>query len=182
MSSSLKDQLLSAGLITKEQVRNNSRKQRPKKGKKRELDPAAQERQALAAANAAREKERAQELNAKREQARKAQEQSDRIRQILSSRGLPKAGINEETTRFYFQLDKRVHNLHVTAEQRAQLVGGKSGIVLFDGHYHLLPIDHAQRVQALSPHRVWVGADDDDKPSDEDDPYAGYEVPDDLIW
>ena len=151
MADSLKDQLLSAGLITKDQARKNSRKQRPKKGKKRVLDP-------------------------------EAQEQSDRIRQILSSRGLPKAGIDEETSRFYFQLDKRVHNLHVTAAQRAQLVGGKCGIVLFDGHYHLLPIEHAQRIQALTPQRVWVGTDEDDQPSDEDDPYAGYEVPDDLIW
>lgn len=182
MSSSLQDQLLSAGLISKDQVRKNQSKKRRKKGQMRVVDPETQERQAVAAANAQREKERAQELNQQREQARKAQQQADRIRQILTSRGLPKAGVNDDTTRFNFQLDKRVHGLHVTAEQRSKLVKGALGIVHFDGSYHLLPLEHAQRIQELSPQRVWIGGPDDDTPKSEDDPYAAYEVPDDLIW
>lgn len=186
MSSSLKDQLLSAGLLTKEQARSGSRKKRPKKakGRKRELDPETRERQALVAAHEQRRKDESRELNRQREQARKAQEQADRIRQILGTRALPKPGVNDETTRFHFQLEQRIHGLHVSAPQRAMLVDGRAGIVLFDGVYHLLPAEHATRVQELSPKRVWIntGSDDDDKPVDEDDPYAGYEVPDDLIW
>lgn len=175
---------MSAGLLSKEQARSSSRKPRPKKGKgkKRELDPEAQERQALVAAHEERQRERNRELNQQREQARKAQEQADRIRQILSTRALPKVDLDDETTRYNFQLDKRIHGLHVNAAQRAMLVGGKAGIVLFDGHYHLLPLDQAERLKALAPKRVWIAADDDSAPKSEDDPYAGYEVPDDLIW
>ena len=187
MSSSLKDQLISAGLLSKEQARSSSRKKRPKKspnksGRKRELDPEAQERQALVAAHEARERERNRELNQQREQARKAQEQAERIRQILSTRALPKVGLNEETSRYNFQLDKRIHGLHVTAAQRKMLVDGKAGIVHFDGQYHLLPMEHAERLKALSPKRVWVAAEAEQPPKSDDDPYAGYEVPDDLIW
>ena len=117
MSSSLKDQLLSAGLLTKEQARSGSRKKRPKKakGRKRELDPETRERQALVAAHEQRRKDESRELNRQREQARKAQEQADRIRQILGTRALPKHGVNDETTRFHFQLEQRIHGLHVSA-------------------------------------------------------------------
>lgn len=185
MSSSLKDQLLTAGLLTKEQARSGGRKKkkRPAKGRKRELSPEEQERRAVAAAHEERRKERNRELNQQREQARKAQEQADRIRQILTSRGLPKAGENDDTSRFHFQIDQRINSLQVTTDQRAKLVDGKLGIVQFDGRSHLLPTEHAQRIQAMSPKRVWIGGGDDaaEKP-DENDPYAGYEVPDDLIW
>ncbi len=180
MSSSLKDQLLAAGLLSKSAARTGKKK-RPRKAKRREPDPEARERQALAAAHEAQRREQAREQNRQREQARQAQEQADRIRQILSSRALPKAAPGDETTRFHFRLQNRIHGLHVNAAQRQMLAGGKAGIVLFDGRYHLLALEQAQRVHELSPRRVWLPAPDEGD-GDPDDPYAAYKVPDDLIW
>jgi uncharacterized protein YaiL (DUF2058 family) len=71
--------------------------------------------------------------------------------------------------------------LYVNAEQHAAIVGGKLAIVRQDNFYELVAAETAARVAERDATRVLVWNQASDKTSDEDE-YADYKVPDDLIW
>ena len=71
---------------------------------------------------------------------------------------------------------------HISGDQRAQLAAGKLGLVQFDGQYHLRPVSIARQLHEKIPQRTWVPQADADQAADADDPYADFQVPDDLMW
>ncbi len=176
MHGSLKDQLRQAGLLKKQQ--NQPRK---KKSKSRSADPAAQQRQAELDALARHKKERDRELNQQRERQRAAQEQSDWFRQLLSAHALPKSAQAEDAEPFNFPLDNKIHRIYVDARTRAQLSNAVLGIAWMDRRYHLLPAEVAARIAAKIPKRIWLARATDPAAATED-PYAEFQVPDDLVW
>lgn len=181
MSSSLKDQLIQAGLVSKKQAHEVRRKKPKGRAANKAKTVEQKQRASELAALDAHKRERDKALNAQREAQRKAREQAEWVRQMLSSHAIKKQPPGEDDVAFHFSLDSTVAHLYVAAEQRAQLAAGQIGIVKFDGQYHLLPKTIVARVAERVPKRCWVPEASDDKP-DEDDPYANYQVPDDLMW
>lgn len=184
MSISLKDQLIQAGLVSKKQAHEARRKkprgQQAQQARKQKQTQRDKELQALDAHK--REKDKA--LNAQRETQRKAREQAEWVRQLLSSHNLKKKPPAEDDTAFHFSMGKAVEHMYLANSQRQQLARGALGIVSFDGQYHLLPVAVARQLHEKIPQRTWLPDDPRStaSQSDEDDPYAGYEVPDDLMW
>lgn len=181
MSNSLKDQLIQAGLVSKKQA-HESRRKKPK-GRAAQKAKGAQDKQRdqeLAALDA-HKRQRDRELNAQRETQRKAREQAEWVRQLLSSHALKKQPPADDDAAFHFSLDNAVAHLYVAKAQRDQLAAGQLGIVHFDGQYHLLPLSIAKRIAERVPKRSWVPKSTRNQP-DDDDPYADYQVPDDLMW
>lgn len=181
MSLSLKDQLIQAGLVSKKQA-HEARRNKPKgrAAKKRQGQRDSARDQELAALDAhKREKDRA--LNAQRETQRKAREQAEWVRQLLGAHALKKQPPADDDAAFHFNMGKTVEHLYVGGEQRKSLAAGRLGIVSYDGQYHLLPREIVARIAERVPQRCWLPASDS-QASAEDDPYAEFEVPDDLMW
>jgi len=64
---------------------------------------------------------------------------------------------------------------------KQQIIRGKLGIARIEGRYELVPIAIAEKIQQRNEKRIVLITDE--KPeADENDPYAEYEIPDDLIW
>ena len=182
MSISLKDQLIAAGLVTKKQAHAARQKQpRGKQGQVQKNQQKSQREQELAALDA-HKRERDKELNAQRETQKKAREQADWVRQLLAAHGLKKQPPGDDDAAFHFSMGASVEHLYLGQQQRAQLGSGQLGIVSFDGKYHLLPLETARLLHEKIPQRCWLPAEKVAKASAEDDPYAKFEVPDDLIW
>ena len=69
----------------------------------------------------------------------------------------------------------------MSKDQHARLVDGRLAVVRQDAFYELVPADVAGRVRARDPGLVLVWNQPAQAPEGED-PYAEFQVPDDLMW
>src|SRR5690606_9493224 len=71
---------------------------------------------------------------------------------------------------------------HVTQEQFDRLSRGRLAIVRLSGQFQIIPLEAAEKVAERAPHWPVMIAKVEEQPADEDDPYAAYKIPDDLMW
>ncbi|MCB1809716.1 MAG: DUF2058 domain-containing protein [Candidatus Competibacteraceae bacterium] len=180
--SSLREQLLKAGLVSEEQVKRSEtgkRKQKYQGQKDRKLaqEEAAKrraEKERLAQEEAAK-RERDQALNKQRDAKQKRREELARIRQLLSKHR--KNDPNAELP-YNFQSGKVIRKVRVTAQQQKQLGAGRLGIVRnpqdeFD--FALLPREIALKIGEIEQ-RALVVLYDEGAPDEEDD-WGDWEWP-----
>ena len=157
MSDSLRDQLLKAGLVTRDQANRaeakSRRKQKPRKG------PDSPDQ--------ARERQLQQEIAA----AERAKRQSDR-----------ESNRSKGQITHYFQFGRKVRQVMVTQKQQDELVSARLGIVVMDGITYLVDRALAEAVRRDDPDSCVVLREEDGSAAAEDDPYKDYQVPDDLQW
>ena len=173
MAISLQEQLLKAGLASKKQANKAKADKRKNKGNSK---PAVDPQKIQQQQTDKREKDR--QLNLQREQAKTLAANISQARQIIQSNrvSIPnKADINHQFSHLKF-----VKSLYVDKPIQQQLFRGQLTIIFMDEKYWLIPTDQAHRVFALQPE--WVVELPKQEKTDEDDPYADYEVPDDLMW
>lgn len=180
MSRSLQDQLLKAGLVDEKSVKKaakEKRKQRrQEKGGASAAKPAKTERQSLDAVN----KRRDRELNMQRDAAHRARERDAQVRQIIASHVIP---LDEGDAVYNFVDGGKVKKLYMTESIHARIARGDVAIVKNGGAYVLVPAETAARIEERMKERVLVFQKGSDEPAAADeDPYAEFQVPDDLKW
>lgn len=182
MSLSLRDQLVQAGLATKEQAQKSKKKPAGGKASKKTRTAKAQRPQ-KAVDPAKQEADRAK--NAALEAKRQARAANKALDQMIAAH---KIDVDETKAdqQFHFTIHGRFRPANVTAEQRKGLAGGKLGIVVHRERTYLVPAAAAKKMHAKAPHHVWhVDLVDDTGDAATTDPaYADdkYQVPDDLVW
>lgn len=180
MGNDLREQLLKAGLVNKHQTRQaESENRKRKKGKQATPDVAAKQA-AEATLSAKQAKDR--ELNRKREQARLEKAARAQVRELAEQnrQNKPAADIA-----FNVLAGKKIRKIYVTEEQRRALIAGRLGVVVIEGRSHIVPDKAAERVMELhaaTPVYLQRPDTESDAKKGEDDPYADYKIPDDLIW
>lgn len=183
MGSSFQDQLLKLGLVDKKQVEKAKKVQHTKRSEKvsKKRAPQLDENALLAEQAQARKRERAQQLNLEREEKLKKREEAARVRQLIESNVLPK---DEKGVPFRFVDQKKVFRVFIGEELVNRLSRGSAGIVRLDDGYEVCPVDIVKKIEAIDSSVVVLLNAPTASGSDveEDDPYAGYEVPDDLLW
>lgn len=204
MNNALQDQLLKAGLITQEQVQQ-AKESRPKPAQRKkpprkpqnkpankrvktrkpapaQIDP-GDEAVNLAAAFAARaaqeRREKEQAERARREAAAKRKAIKAKIKKLINENTL-----NEQTAElaYNFVVGDKVKRVYVTGQQNTALAKGEIAIVFQDGQRCLIPTPIAQQLQTLDPERIIILREKEENTAEGDDPYAAYQIPDDLIW
>jgi uncharacterized protein len=176
MSDSLRDQLIAAGLVTKKHSREAQQPKRP--------PPRHQSRppsHSAAAAERARQlkEEQDRELNRRKQEKAAAKARRQEIRQIVEQHRLPKI---ESDDYFNFVDGTTLHRICVDAAQRAQVLQGQAVIVRYGIHYALVPKEIAPRILERDPKAIVPFDTAAPAPSDENDPYKDFKVPDDLMW
>ncbi len=184
MGDSLRDQLLKQGLATKKQVKDAAhaeRKARKKEGKT--PDDLAKEREEREEQRLKEKAERDRELNRQRDLERAEKEKLAQVRELIKEHRIQTRKARIE---YRFDHEGKVRTFHVTEEQRAQLSRGQLAIAYLDKHYHLLPEEAGEKLLERMPKAVAWFLDPekvaDEEVAEEDDPYADYKVPDDLMW
>lgn len=181
MRNALQEQLLRAGLTNESAVKTvNKTKQKEKKqqGKKAPVEPNAE---ALAAQQAREEKARKdQELNRQRQEESRRKEIAAQVKQLIEQYRQPRG----QGDAFYQFVDRgKVKKIYVTPSVRDQLIRGQLAIARLGEQYELLPPVAAEKIRARDPNAFLIWNVVEQKTTtDEDDPYAGYEIPDDLMW
>lgn len=179
MSLSLRDQLLKAGLVNEKQAKQAERqkKKQQRMVKKGQVEADLTTRQAAAQAQAEKAA-RDQELNRQQQEKAELKARRAQIRQLIESCRLPKL----DTEDYYNFVDgKKVKRIAVNELMRNKLSSGSLAIVSHAGGYEIIPRDAALKIQERDASRI-VLLNTHTETTDEDDPYAAYQVPDDLMW
>lgn len=207
MSSSLRDQLVKAGLATAGQAKKAEREQQQAqrrgkggqsksgKGGKRGKSPTdappdtspeglakARARQ-LQQQKAARDRAIAKVRNEKSaEKARRAQ-----IKQLIAQNDVRAKEARDDDLPYNFVHGKKIKKIYLPKQQVEELSAGRLVIVNNDGRYHIVSQKVAQQISERDP--KWIVAAHDQAAgsasgaSEEDDEYyKRFEVPDDLDW
>ena len=182
VSNSLADQLQNLGLVDKSKAKKAAHEKRVTKKKKAKSKvpegPSTQEltAQAMAEAQAAKAaKDRAieSERQAKRQQA----ERLAQARDIVKSNGTQVKG---DDRKYRFTLDKKIKEFWVSNADFERLAKGQVGVVQMDKRWMLIDPEALERVRERAPELASFLATPD--VADPDDPYADYQIPDDLDW
>ena len=175
----LRGELLKAGLVNEKPAtqagKQRQKQQRLEKKGQIEVDDSQQQ----AALQAKAEKvARDQELNRQQQEKAEQKARAAQIKQLIEVSRLPKL-----TTEDYYNFvdDKKVKRLSVNKLMRDKLSSGSLAIVQHGGGYEVIPREAALKIQERDPRRVLLLNTQTEAP-DADDPYAAYQVPDDLMW
>ena len=180
MSISLRDQLLKAGLVNEKQAKQagkeKQKQQRLAHKGQIELDDTQQR---LAAEAKAEKVKRDQELNRQQQEKVEAKARAAQIKQLIEVSRLPKL-----TTEDYYNFvdDKKVKRISVNTLMRNKLSSGSLAIVHHGGGYEVIPREAALKIQERDPQRIVQMNVQTEEVATEDDPYAAYQIPDDLMW
>ncbi|UTW08650.1 DUF2058 domain-containing protein [Pseudomonas benzenivorans] len=179
MAISLRDQLLKAGLVNEKQAKQVSKEKQKQKRLEHKGQVEKDESQKLAAQQAmAAKAARDQELNRQQQEKAEQKARAAQIKQLIEVSRLPKL-----TTEDYYNFvdDKKVKRLSVNKLMRDKLSCGSLAIVRHGGGYEVIPREAALKIQARDAQRIVLLNTPTEAP-DADDPYAAYQVPDDLMW
>lgn len=179
MALSLRDQMLKAGLVNEKQAKQVGKEKQKKQRLEQKGHIEKDESQKLAAQQAMAEKAaRDQELNRQQQEKIEQKSRAAQVKQLIEVSRLPKL-----TTEDYYNFvdDKKVKRLSVNALMRNKLSSGSLAIVRHAGGYEVIPREAALKIQERDAQRVVLLNTPTEAP-DADDPYAAYQVPDDLMW
>ena len=176
---SLRDQFLKAGLIDQKKVRSAVHEKSKQAKVERQtgtqaVDPAQQ----AALDSQRRNAERARELNAQRDAVARQKAIAAQIAQMVhqsrQGRGIGNIAYN-------FAHQGKMKRIHVSAEVHAHLIAGRLMIVCQGDAIELVPGKIADKIAERDSSMV-VRVNRSASAVAEDDPYAAYKVPDDLMW
>ncbi|ASK35453.1 DUF2058 domain-containing protein [Alloalcanivorax mobilis] len=180
MANSLQEQLLKAGLADKKKANRakQAKREDANRAKRGEIDledPAERARR-----QRAEKVEKDRQLEAARQAERQDKEIAAQVRQLIESHRLAR-GNGEEP--FQFVQERKIKKLYVTPAQRDQLTRGQIAVVALGDSQELVPTAIAEKIRQRDAAAVLLlnerGASQE---GDEDDPYADYPIPDDLMW
>jgi uncharacterized protein len=177
MMNSLQDQLLKAGLVDKSKANKAGKERRKnarqKRGdKKSSVSPEERQRQLEKTA-------RDRELNQRRDDARKQREIAAQVKQLVENHRHLRCN-NEDDRPFYFDNKGKVKQMYVSAETHKLITSRKLTIVNCNGVFELVPTEIAEKIRQRNPGLIIDLPEE--QPTSANDPYADYQVPDDLMW
>ncbi|MEQ4283999.1 DUF2058 domain-containing protein [Pseudomonas syringae] len=179
MSLSLRDQLLKSGLVNQKQAKQVGKEKQKEQRLVHKGQAQADDSQKRAAQEAMAEKARRdQELNRQQQEKVEQKARTAQVKQLIEVSRLPKL-ITEDY--YNFVDDKKVKRIPVNAMVRNKLSSGSLAIVHHGGGYEIIPREAALKIQERDPRRIVLLNTPTEAP-DADDPYAAYQVPDDLMW
>jgi uncharacterized protein YaiL (DUF2058 family) len=175
MANSLGDQFLKAGLVSKDQVH----KAKKSKHKQKKQNSAAVNEAAVAAQKAVEEKAaRDRELNRQRKEELERKAIHAQVRQLIEMNRLPR---DEGDIGYNFQDGTAIKKLFVTQEIHRSLSLGRLAVARLDEGYEVIPAIVAEKIMQRETECIVSNASRPQE-SNDDDPYADYQVPEDLMW
>lgn len=179
MSLSLRDQLLKAGLVNEKQAKQaDKQKQKQQRLEKKGQVEIDDEQKRIALQAMAEKAARDQELNRQQQEKVAQKAIAAQIKQLIETSRLPKM-----TSEDYYNFvdEKKVKRIAVNSMMRDKLSRGSLAIVRLGTGYEIIPREAALKIQERDAQRVLLLNTPTEAP-DADDPYAAYQVPDDLMW
>ena len=178
---SLQEQLLKSGLVSSSKAKSiKTEKHKQVQQQRHHKVEVVDEVKLLAQQAQAEKSERDRALNQLQQAQAQQKEVQAQIKQMIEQNIVPIDTRNAEIA-YHFTDTNKVKTLYVNENLRDQLAKGKLAIVKAESGYALVSREIAQKIKERDDKRVLAW----NEPKSEsviDDPYAAYEIPDDLMW
>lgn len=181
---SLQEQLLKAGLSTKQKARQaNTDKRKAKKQKSSgvKLEDSLQEKiQQDLIKSKAEKQAKDTELNNQKKKALLEKEQQLRIEQILKHHSVPST--NGDLT-YNYTAGSVVKKLFVNDSTQKALINGRLALCSLNDITYIVTAETAEKIATIDLSVILLKNEKVETPDTvEDDPYADFQIPDDLMW
>ncbi|MFL0798687.1 MAG: DUF2058 domain-containing protein [Cellvibrionaceae bacterium] len=179
---SLQDQLLKAGLVNEKKAKQVSKEKRKATKIQHKSKDVSVDENKVAAAQAMQERaERDRQLNKEREAKAEQKAIRAQIKQLIEMNAQKKALGSDEDVSYNFTDGKKVKSIYVSPLIQEQLANGRLAIAKLGDRYEVVPSVVADKIKQRDESYILsqqaVSTD-----MDEDDPYADFQIPDDLMW
>jgi len=178
MANTFGDQLLKAGLVNKNQLNKAKKSKHRQKTANLPADPVGREVAASAQRAAADKAARDRELNRRQQEAQAHKAVQAQVRQLVELNRLPHDG----EIGYNFQDGNAIKKLFVSQDIHDRLGRGVLAIARRDSGYAVIPAVVAEKIRLRDAACILSQAATMPVADGDDDPYADYQVPDDLMW
>lgn len=169
---SLQEQMMKAGLVSKKKAQKVAKQGKKSRAQAREAKAAAEE-------NRLAQQEQAKELNRQRDEAAKQKAIAAQIKQLIEMNSLDRS---KGEISYKFTDGTVIKSIYVDKTIQNELVKGRLAIVRFGEGYEVIPAAAADKISLRDESVVVLNNEPETQEVDEDDPYADFVVPDDLMW
>jgi uncharacterized protein YaiL (DUF2058 family) len=181
---SLQEQLLKAGLTTKQKARQANTDKRKKNKKKRSgvaIEATLQEQVKQDLVKSQQEKlAKDTALNAQQQQLRAEKELALRIQQILQHHQIKNS---QGEVEYNYTFSNKVKKLYLDSITHRALVNGRLALCGQDDITYIVTSETAAKLATLDESVLLLQNEKVDTDEVEaDDPYADYQIPDDMMW
>lgn len=171
MASSLKDQLLQAGLVTEEQVVESEKKKKHKPTKRKTLSnrkkptktakkpkrPESDLEKFYKERAKSDRQEKQEQDRIKKEQAALKKERNKKVKALIDKHQIA----NEDgTIRYNFMIGKTIKYIFVNETQQKELIEGTLAVTFNSGKRCLIPVQTAKEIELIDPDKILVYNDE----------------------
>jgi len=181
MANTLFDQLKKSGLVDKnkaQKAKQDQYKNKKQKGKKVAITE-ADEAKLLAQKAQAEKVERDRLLNQQRKEDAERKAIIAQIRQLIKSNCVKD---RDGDIVYNFSDGNVIKRLYVSEKIHMHLSSGRLAIAKLDERYELVPMAVAEKIKQRDEQCIILREHNEKQEVDENDPYADYQIPDDLMW
>ena len=174
----LQEQMLKAGLVTSKKVAKVQRTAKKSRVQAREAREAVEE-------NKKAQQERDKQLSEQHKQAVLSKEFKAQVKQLIE---MNRVVISKGTITFNFTDNNLIKKLEVDKATQAQLINGRLAIARLavdnkpEGEYAIIPASVADKIAQRDASFIVLHSALSQEEQDQDDPYADFKIPDDLMW
>lgn len=174
----LQEQMLKAGLVTSKKMAKVQRTAKKSRVQAREAREAVEE-------NKKAQLERDKQLSEQQKQAALSKEYKAQVKQLIE---MNKVDISKGNIDFNFTDNNFIKKIAVDKLTQAQLISGRLAIARLaadndgESQYAIIPASVADKIAQRDASSIVLNSALSAEEQDEDDPYADFKVPDDLMW
>lgn len=172
----LQAQLLKAGLVDTKKAQQINKQNQHAKRTGEQTD--AEVKQALAEAQT-KKLQKDQQLNLEKQRVLEEKTLKANIIQMLKQYRLKET---DGEIAYQFVDNGKIKKIYITQKLYDQVVAGHVAVGRLEDSYALLPRPLADRINEKMTGFIVVANTKSEQQMDEDDPYAAYVIPDDLMW
>ncbi|HHL2730953.1 TPA: DUF2058 domain-containing protein [Yersinia enterocolitica] len=174
----LQEQMLKAGLVSSKKMAKVQRTAKKSRVQAREAREAVEE-------NKKAQLERDKQLSEQQKQAALSKEYKAQVKQLIE---MNKINLAKGDIGFNFTDNNLIKKIVVDKVTQAQLISGRLAIarVVADNNgeseYAIIPASVADKIAQRDANSIVLNSALSQEEQDEEDPYADFKVPDDLMW
>lgn len=174
----LQEQMLKAGLVSSKKMAKVQRTAKKSRVQAREAREAVEE-------NKKAQVERDKVLSEQQKQAALSKEYKAQIKQLIE---MNKITITRGDIGYNFTDNNLIKKVYVDKVTQSQLIKGRLAIarltaeISSDSEYAIIPAVVADKIAQRDANYIVLNCELSQEAKDEDDPYADFVIPDDLMW
>ncbi|MBM7034855.1 hypothetical protein ST37_07810 [Vibrio sp. qd031] len=168
----LQEQMLKAGLVNEKKLKKAKKGSKKSRTQAREVKAAVEEQKK-------QQLERDKALSQQHKEQQLSKEVKAQVKQLVQ---MNKLDLGNGEIKYNFTDGTLVKSVYVTSAVQDQLAKGLLAIARFEESYAVIPSGVANKIAQRDEETVIDQNSRADDTADEDDPYADFVVPDDLMW